>query len=80
MAKIISIFHIAIIIGNTIAIPMLMLYQPFYIWLPIVTYLCSPMIGGVYCPLNRMENHFRRLSGQEQFTDKMEDIIINKRI
>lgn len=80
LSKLVSIFHIGLITTNIIAIPLLIIHEPFWIWMPLITVMCSPLFGGVYCPLNRMENYFRRKSGQEQIVDKLTDIIQNKRI
>lgn len=50
-------------IGNMLAIVFLVLYEPWYITLPFVTIISNPLIGGVHCLYNNLENYYRQLLG-----------------
>ena len=60
---------------NLAAIPFLVAYEPFYIWAPLLTVLVSPLVGGTYCLLNRLENHYRALAGRPLINDRLENFI-----
>jgi len=60
LAHTVAILHLLIIILNFLSIPFVIAYEPFYIWMPVITFLVSPLVGGTYCMYNRLENHFRR--------------------
>lgn len=60
-----------IITLNLISIPFVVAYEPFYIWMPIITFLVSPLIGGNYCMFNRLENFFRFKAGMPLIEDRM---------
>ena len=68
--RLVAFFHMIIIGGNLIAVPYLIINEPFYIWLPMITVLVSPVIGSTYCMFNRLENHYRRLAGMELIDDR----------
>jgi hypothetical protein len=59
---------------NFVAIPLLIKYEPFYIWMPLITFLVSPLVGGTYCMLNRLENHFRALAGMRLIEDRIAEL------
>jgi hypothetical protein len=48
---------------NTLAIPALVYYQPWYIWMPLITMLVSPVLGGTWCIFNQLEDHYRNKAG-----------------
>lgn len=64
-AKVICGIHAVLILMNTLAIPFAMYYQPWYIWVPIVTVLVSPLLGHHYCIFNQLEDHYRVQAGLE---------------
>lgn len=68
----IGVIHMGIILLNVLSIPLVLIHEPFYIWMPIITVLVSPVIGGTYCIFNRIENHFRVLGGLEPINDRFE--------
>jgi len=74
MVKFIAAVHLMVIFGNTAAIPCLIYYQPFYIWLPIITFLVNPMVGGSYCLMNRLENHYRAKANMPFITDRLTEL------
>ena len=67
----IAIVHMMVIVLNTLAIPCLIYYQPFYIWMPLVTMLVSPVLGGTYCIFNNLENKYRVEAGKEPIEDRV---------
>ena len=52
--------HVLVILINTICIPLLAIYQPFYVSVPLITLICSPLVGGTYCLLYMFENYYRQ--------------------
>jgi hypothetical protein len=56
---------------------MVILMEPFYIWMPIITMLVSPLVGGAYCLFNRLENHFRRKALLPLINDRFEEFTRN---
>jgi hypothetical protein len=59
-----------------VAIPLLIVYEPFWIWMPMITFLASPYIGGSFCIFNRIENHFRRKAVLPPIEDRFYDFIM----
>lgn len=55
--------HVLVILINTICIPLLAIYQPFYVSVPLITLICSPLVGGTYCLLYMFENYYRQKAG-----------------
>lgn len=74
VVKFIAGVHLIVIFGNLVAIPCLIYYQPFYIWLPIITFLVNPMVGGSYCMMNRLENHYRSKADMPLITDRLAEL------
>ena len=74
VARIISLIHILLIVGNLISVPFLVLYTPFYICIPLITMLVSPVLGGSYCLFNRLENYFRYKAGRPQITCRVNSL------
>ncbi len=73
-AKLVAIIHLMIMILNLISVPFVIAYEPFYIWMPIITFLVSPVIGGTYCLFNRLENHFRAKAGMSLIEDRIGEL------
>lgn len=70
IANIIATIHIVLYCMNIISIPMLIAYQPFYIWCPMLTFMVSPLLGGSYCMFNRLENYYRAKAGMPLIWDQ----------
>lgn len=70
IAYTIGTIHIIITLVNLVSVPCLLLYTPFYIWMPIITMLVSPVVGGTYCMFNRMENFYRLKAGLPPIHDR----------
>ena len=73
--KLVSTVHLILIFGNLLAVPFLVTQTPFYIWMPMITMLVSPVLGGAYCSFNRLENHFRRKAGMPEIHDRMATLL-----
>lgn len=71
-ARLVSITHLFIIGLNVAAIPFVICREPFYIWMPVITMLVSPLVGGTYCMFNRLENFFRVKAGLPTIEDRMD--------
>jgi hypothetical protein len=54
--------------------------MPIYIWLPIISILGSPLLGGSNCYLNRLENKFRMKALMPLIDDRFEDLLVRKKI
>ena len=78
LVKLIAIIHLAMISVNIIAVPCLILYEPFYIWMPMITFLVSPLIGGTYCIFNRLENHYRQKANMRLIDDRVSELFKRK--
>lgn len=74
-AHIVGFIHLLMIFLNLISVPYLIVYEPFYIWMPIITLLVSPVIGQTYCMMNRLENHFRFLAGMDLIHDRFQHFL-----
>lgn len=74
LAHCVAITHLLIIALNLIAVPFVIAYEPFYIWMPLITFLVSPLIGGTYCMFNRLENHYRAKAGMRLIHDRVGDL------
>ena len=70
-ARFVAGVHLIILGLNIVSIPCVLAYEPFYIWMPIITVLVSPLVGGTYCVFNRLENHFRAKAGMPLITDRL---------
>lgn len=71
LAYFVATVHLIMILLNLLAVPFLIVYEPFYIWMPIITFLVSPLIGGTYCMFNRLENYYRQKAGMKLITDRV---------
>ena len=74
VAHLVAILHLIIIGMNLISVPFLIAYTPFYIWMPLITFLVSPLIGGSYCMFNRIENYFREKAGMHLIVDRVGEL------
>lgn len=70
-ARFIAFIHVCIILINVVAIPCIIYFEPFWIWMPIITVMVSPVLGGTYCMFNRIENHYRIKAGLWPIQDRM---------
>lgn len=75
LVRFIAVVHTLVMVMNTVAIPLLIIYEPFWIWMPIITFLVNPMVGGSYCFMNRLENLYREKAGMPLINDRGEEII-----
>ncbi len=50
-------------IGNIIALLYIITYEPWYLALPMATILGNPVIGGIHCAYNNIENTYRLALG-----------------
>jgi hypothetical protein len=81
LAHCVAVTHLVIIFLNLLAVPLLIINMPFYIWMPIITLLVNPMIGGAYCMFNRLENYFRFKAFMPPIQDRIGDLLLQiKRI
>lgn len=77
MARFVAFVHIILIVLNLASIPCVILWEPFYIWAPIITVLVSPVIGGSYCLFNRLENYFRVKAGMPKIYDRLYNLFFD---
>lgn len=75
LAKFVAAVHMIIIGLNTLAIPFLIWKEPFWIWMPLITMLVSPVLGGSFCMFNRLENHYRYKAGMRPIADRFEEFL-----
>ena len=72
IANCIAGIHLLLILANLVSLACLIAYEPFYIWLPFLTLVSSPMMGGTHCLFNRIENIYRVKAGLPLITDRLE--------
>jgi len=70
----IAIVHTLLIFLNIISIPLMIINEPIWIKIPLITCLVSPVLGGSYCIFNRIENYYREKANMPQITDRLDDI------
>jgi len=75
MAKFVAVAHMGIILLNALAVPFLIWKEPFWIWMPMITMLVSPVLGGTYCMFNRLENHYRFKAGMPLIDDRFAEFL-----
>lgn len=78
IVNLVSSVHLALIFGNLLSIVLLIAYEPIYVWLPLITLLVSPVIGGSHCWLNRLENMYRMRVCMPLITDRFEEFLENR--
>jgi hypothetical protein len=71
IAKAVAAVHLIIIFLNLVSVPLLIAYEPFYVWMPLITFLVSPLVGGTYCMFNRLENYYRAKAGMPLINDRI---------
>lgn len=74
IAHFIAVVHLLIITLNLVSVPFVIIFEPFYIWMPIITFLVSPLVGGAYCMFNRLENYFRAKAGMRLIDDRVGEL------
>ncbi len=74
LARFVAIIHLAMIFLNVLSVPFLIVCEPFYIWMPLITFLVSPLVGGTYCIFNRLENHYRSKAGMPLIEDRVGEL------
>lgn len=55
--------HWGLYIGNLVALSYIVAYYPWYIALPMLTILGNPVVGGIQCAFNNLENTYRHKLG-----------------
>ena len=75
LARFIGFIHWIIVIMNFAAIPCLMVYTEWYIWMPMLTVLVSPFLGSSYCLFSRIENIMRIKACMPLTDDKMNTLV-----
>jgi hypothetical protein len=60
---IVHITHWGLYFGNIIGIIFIVIYEPWYLVLPLLTILYNPVIGDIYCAYNNIENRYRSALG-----------------
>jgi hypothetical protein len=60
------IFHIFVVIFNLLAIPYLCIYEPWYVSLPLISFLLRLALVERECPLTYLENMIRSKLGMKR--------------
>lgn len=79
IVKLIAILHLSIIALNFISIPLIIINEPFWLAMPLITLLVSPLIGGSYCLFNVLENKYRVKAGLPEINDRTEAFVSDAR-
>jgi hypothetical protein len=58
--------HFLLVLGNAAACLMLPFYVPWYVSVPLVTFLVQQFTSRVECPLTKLENSLRRKLGRQE--------------
>jgi hypothetical protein len=75
MVTLIVVIHNIVIAANLLSVLLLLIYTPFYIWLPMLTLLVNPILGGKFCLMNQTENYYRKLAGLPTIKDRAEELL-----
>lgn len=75
MVYLIATVHIILMIINIVSLPLLIIYQPIFVWMPILTLMVSPLLGGTFCMFNDLENHFREKAGMPLIIDRLRSLL-----
>lgn len=70
----VAFIHTIIIIINYISLPLLLINEPFWIWMPMLTFFVMPSLGGKNCIFNRLENFYREKAGMPKIVDRTNEI------
>jgi hypothetical protein len=62
---VVVIAHSFMYIMNTLSPIYLIIYEPWYVACPLITVIASPLVSGVYCAFNNLENSIRMRLGLE---------------
>ena len=64
----IQIIHFLYLILLAAAIPLLVIYEPFWIWVPLNAWVAHHIFARYWrdCPLTRIENEFRKKIGKSE--------------
>jgi hypothetical protein len=65
-------------LGNLLALGFICLYEPWYIALPLVTIISNPVIGGIHCGYNNLENRYRSRLNWPLIVDNFLPTILNE--
>ena len=67
----IRLIHICYLILAVISLPLLIIHEPFWIWIPIYAWMAHHMFAKFWndCPLTKIENKLRQNSGKELITN-----------
>ena len=58
LGNVINYIHYVILAINAIAVPAVIIHEPFYIWVPITTLLISPLLSP-HCIVGKLVDHFK---------------------
>ncbi len=79
---IVHLTHWSLYIGNLASMVMVIIYCEWYIALPIMTFLGHPIVGGMHCAYNNIENRYRDKLGwaliEHDFLPTAMDTLFNK--
>lgn len=76
MANLIAGFHLTLIFGNLVCLGLMIAFMPIYVWMPMLSLMVSPVIGGSHCFINRLENHYRLRAGMPLISDRLEEFFM----
>jgi len=74
--KVIIFFHFAIIIGNLLAIGFLAVNEPWWVSIPLITFLLNLVTNSWNCPLTILENKIRKKLGLPQIRSFIKHYVI----
>lgn len=73
---VVHITHWSLYIGNLVALVYIVAHQPWYMALPLITLVGNPLIGGIHCAYNNIENTYRTALGWRQIEQNFLPAII----
>lgn len=76
ISRVIGTIHLILYALNIASVVMLIVKTPWYVYIPMLTLLSSPLLGGIYCIFNQLENHFRAKAGLPLIHDRFSDLFI----
>jgi len=79
LANVTATVHLVLIAMNVLAVPFLIVNEPFWIWAPLITFLVSPFVGGTYCIFNQLENLYRLKAGMPLIKDRLDQLFIRNK-
>lgn len=75
LAYFVAVTHGILIIVNLISVVCLIVLTPFYIWVPMISLMISPFLGGTYCIFNNIENYYRKKAGLPEISDRLDHFL-----